>query len=321
MDLAEGLSELAERYAYERAKPFANNNFGNRMRNDLAQAAKRLLPFGFTDLTVKSSVGAGNWASVPWLAFFDPLITTTAQEGFYVVFLINPDSKRIYLSLNQGTTAVYKEFRQVRGRDVLRRRALDMRERVLDISRRFKETNIELGSLDDLPLGYEAGHCLGLSYSSAEILTIDLAADLEEILRVYRRLVSRGGTTPSDMMLEQAETQDIIEARRYVLSRRIERSTKVRMGVLSKRAAVCEGCGLDPHIDYSFNGRPENVPLDVHHIAPLSGLEEGETKQYRIPDDFFVLCPTCHRMIHKQDDPSDLTELKASIRFKHMRLV
>ncbi|NBT32908.1 MAG: DUF3578 domain-containing protein, partial [Rhodobacteraceae bacterium] len=62
------------------------------------------------ELTVKSSVGAGVWAAVPWLGFFDPLITETAQEGFYFVYLINPQTEEIILSLNQGATAVFNEF-------------------------------------------------------------------------------------------------------------------------------------------------------------------------------------------------------------------
>lgn len=122
-------------------------------------------------------------------------------------------------------------------------------------------------------------------------------------------------------MLEDAETTDIHEARRYTLSRRIERSAKVRIGVLEKLPPICQACGLDPARDYAYVGRPENVPLDIHHTSPLYNLDEGEVKRYRIPNDFMVLCPTCHRMIHKQDDPSDLESLKNVIRFKHMRLV
>jgi predicted HNH restriction endonuclease len=42
-------------------------------------------------------------------------------------------------------------------------------------------------------------------------------------------------------------------------------------------------------------------------------MKEGETRRYMIPDDFMVLCPTCHRVIHKQVDASDLRQLKSSL--------
>ena len=93
MQLGNALAELTTRYAYERTKAFSNSPFGNFVRHDIAQLAREAIPFGFEDFTLKASVGSGRWASVPWLAFFDPLVTSTAQEGIYVVFLINPDTQ------------------------------------------------------------------------------------------------------------------------------------------------------------------------------------------------------------------------------------
>ncbi|WP_445322652.1 MrcB family domain-containing protein [Roseobacter sp. HKCC-CH-9324] len=100
---------------------------------------------------MKASVGAGNWAAVPWLAFFDPLETETATKGFYVVYLINPQTRTVTLSMNQGTIAVYKEFGRLNGRQVLLRRALDMAQRVPEYAALFDTGTIDLGSDEDLP--------------------------------------------------------------------------------------------------------------------------------------------------------------------------
>lgn len=139
------------------------------------------------------------------------------------------------------------------------------------------------------------------------------------MLRAYEALVNRGGTTPSEAMQDEAKGQDIEETRRYVLSLRIERSPNVRRNVLKLKPAICECCGLDPKQDCGFQGPDHETPLDVHHAAPLHGLAEGETRRYRIPDDFLVLCPTCHRVIHKLDDTSNLSKLKQKLRFKIAR--
>ncbi len=96
--LAEQLSRLATEFTYERAKPFAGSKFGDFVRHDMSIEAKKLLAFSSFDLKVKASVGQGVWASVPWLTFFDPLITAT--KGFYVVYLINPDAQTVILSMN-----------------------------------------------------------------------------------------------------------------------------------------------------------------------------------------------------------------------------
>ncbi len=95
--LAAHLSRLANEYTYERVKPFTGSKFGDFVRHDIAIEAKKLLVFWPFEIRVKASVGQGVWASVPWLAFFDPLITETATKGFYVVYLVNSDAQTITL--------------------------------------------------------------------------------------------------------------------------------------------------------------------------------------------------------------------------------
>lgn len=313
--LQEMLSRLAREYAYERAKPFANSEFGNFVRRDIAVEAKKRLIFLPYDLSVKASVGAGVWAAVPWLAFFDPLVTTTATKGFYVVYLVNPQTEEFFLSLNQGTTAVYREHGEARGREVLMRRAIDIRDRVATFAEFFDSAPIDLGSEERLPLGYMAGHAFGRRYAAGQIDGTEFNSDLEKMLAAYSALVERGGTVPIDVMSDEAGTTDVEETRRYHLSMRIERAANVRASVLASRGLICEGCGLDPAKHYGFTGPTNRVPLDVHHSKPIRELAEGESRRYKVPDDFLVLCPTCHRMIHKQADPSDLVSLRSSVRF------
>lgn len=140
---------------------------------------------------------------------------------------------------------------------------------------------------------------------------------LKGVFAAERSAAASAGTVPTTG--DEAKGKDVEETRRYILSRRIERSPKVRKDVLKAKPPICESCGLDPKRDYGFVGRPQETPLDVHHARPIRGLAEGETRRYRIPDDFMVLCPTCHRMIHKIDDPSDLLKLRQMLRFKIAR--
>ena len=317
--LGDMLSRVARDFIYERGKPFNNNSLANFIRKDLAQQARKELIFRNEEYKVKGSPGSGNWAAVPWLGFFDPIITESAQNGFYVVYLFNVQTSDIYLSLNQGTTAVYREFGDATGRSVLKRRAIDIRDRIRDLIGEFSEDPIFLGSNERLPSGYEAGHAIGKKYSIEQLASKQITEDLHALLDIYQALIERGGLTPTDVMFEQEGISDIDECRKSLLTKRIERSRRVRRAVLASREPICQACGLDPQKDYEFTGRPENIPLDVHHMTPLGSLAFGETRHYKVPDDFLVLCPTCHRMIHKQPNPSSLEDLKRRIRFKHMR--
>ncbi|MCU5002933.1 DUF3578 domain-containing protein [Bacillus tropicus] len=79
----------------------------------------RDLPFikGNNDLEVKSGIGMGNDALVPWVAIVDRNITKndkvkkgsekpTVKKGYYCVYLFSADGSSVYLSFNQGVTQI-----------------------------------------------------------------------------------------------------------------------------------------------------------------------------------------------------------------------
>jgi hypothetical protein len=64
----------------------------------------------YPHIEVKSSVGKGNWAEVPWIALLDDRITDTTTSGVYVVYLFRADMTGAYATFNQGVTAPKKEL-------------------------------------------------------------------------------------------------------------------------------------------------------------------------------------------------------------------
>ncbi|OFV94424.1 MAG: hypothetical protein A3H28_09780 [Acidobacteria bacterium RIFCSPLOWO2_02_FULL_61_28] len=82
------------------------------------------------------------------------------------------------------------------------------------------------------------------------------------------------------------------------LSRR-ERDPRVRDAALVKYGRACMVCGLDPAVKY---GDFAQDCVEVHHLDPL-GARSGQGKQTTL-DDVIVVCPTCHRALHRYSDPS-----------------
>ena len=317
--LRPALQRVAEEFPYARGRPFERDELATFIRGEFTWEARSVLPEAHDDLLVRGSPGQGNWAAVPWLAFFDPLITHSAQQGYYVVYLFDAELEHVHLSLNQGTTAVDREFGPPRARIVLSERAQTIRARLPNWAKRFSIEPIDLRSTANLPRGYEAGHAFGRSYTCAALPSEEnLQDDLIALLRAYRILTQRGGLLSSDVLLEEANTTDIEEARRYAASRRLERAKGVRQAVLKHRKPICETCGLNPAAHYGLDLPPLRLPVEVHHLRPLNTLEEGERVVYKVPDDFAVLCPTCHRVAHLQDDPGDMDALREAVRFRHM---
>lgn len=56
----------------------------------------------FPNIKVKSGMGIGTIALVPWVSFLDQRETTTTQQGEYIVFLFKGDMSGFYLTFNQG---------------------------------------------------------------------------------------------------------------------------------------------------------------------------------------------------------------------------
>jgi 5-methylcytosine-specific restriction protein B len=102
------------------------------MRNTFARIDNLISQINWLPPTVivKWSVGQGNWARVPWVAFLDSRLTDTTQKGIYLVYLFREDMQGLYLALIQGVTDVVAQpgITQAEGRQLLRQRAELLRD-------------------------------------------------------------------------------------------------------------------------------------------------------------------------------------------------
>lgn len=141
--------------------PFANSPTAELVRIHLRNAIANL---GSTSgYAIEGSPGKGRWAETPWVAVFDPLVTTSAQRGFYIVYLFRADGDCVYLSLNQGTTEVRDRVGR-RYREVLRHQA-DLRHDLITVTQPHAISGpIDLGGGGGLTRGYEAGNVVAVRY-------------------------------------------------------------------------------------------------------------------------------------------------------------
>lgn len=92
---------------------------------------------------------------------------------------------------------------------------------------------------------------------------------------------------------------------------RWERTRCSRISIVVKQRELerygrlsCHACGLQPASKYGVE------VIEAHHRKPLS---ECQASRVPDPDDFDLLCPNCHRAIHRMR-PCDLTTLRREIR-------
>jgi 5-methylcytosine-specific restriction protein A len=192
MALKETLQRVLTDYPTSKDKPLENDPLARYIRQEVGTTVSAALGSDSAGLVVQGP-GQGTWAAVPWIGIFDPAITTSATEGYYVVYLFHAQQPIVHLSLNQGTTAVREEF-GAKARDVLSDRAEFMRKRLADYKENLSVNVIDLGSIARLPGDYAAGHAIGATYHLHTLPdeTI-LERDLRNIVRAYRALTYRGG--------------------------------------------------------------------------------------------------------------------------------
>jgi 5-methylcytosine-specific restriction protein A len=302
------LTKVHSEFSQATQQPFKQHPLAAYLRGLAAREVYDALGPTNRDLTCEGSAGAGNWAHVPWIAVFDPLVTDSATRGYYVVYLFHTSDQVIHLSLNQGTTATREEFGG-EARKVLVERATFMRSRLPEFTGPGVVTEISLGANARLPGDYVAGHALGVTYQLRDLPDEGkLQADLLSVVRAYRTLTFRGGF---DEVIETSDSSDddlpatasLVEKRQYRLHKRVERNRKAARLAKEHHGTRCQACALDFEEAYG----PIGVGfIEAHHLRPIGSLQEGLAVEYQVATDFAVLCSNCHRMIHKTSDPSDL---------------
>lgn len=187
MSLGYALRRIVEEYPLAKLEPPAGHVLAAVIRRGAPDELRRALEPVAGTFLVKGSPGRGTrWAEVPWLAVFDPSVTTSATRGYYLVYLFPADRERVHLSLAQGTVAALREHGP-RALDHLRQSGDRLRERL-------PLTRLSLGTDGELPEGYEAAHILGLSYGLDDLGDeARLRADLALGIEAYRALKARGG--------------------------------------------------------------------------------------------------------------------------------
>jgi len=97
-----------------------------------------------------------------------------------------------------------------------------------------------------------------------------------------------------------------VEGEKYLrlhLSKERDRSI-VKLKKKNASSLNCEICGFSFRQTY---GRSASAYCEVHHLVPISKLEEAtETKL----EDLAILCSNCHRVVHLRNPPFELQEVR-----------
>ena len=194
------LSKWMEGYADAYADVAATQNFKNTFRdvvsNEVPDIIRKIADIS-APYTVVGSYGKGRWTAVPWVAIFDTRITSSAQHGVYIVYLLNKDTKELFLTFEIAATEAIQNptgskdgpmvFTGLAGKinekaaDRLQSKADEIRSAIPSV-RFASDAAIKTGSQ-----GYDSGAVYYKKYTLIELPTGDiLADDLREMMKLYQ---------------------------------------------------------------------------------------------------------------------------------------
>ena len=250
--LSEFIKRFIREFKTEKMKPLKKNSFADYIYRTVPENIYNTNLVNRELYKIKGSVGQGNWGTVPWLAVFDKRITTTAQEGVYIVYLLSMDNQTLYMTLNQGCTELRTQNTRTKVIQILRKNAEKIRE---DIDARdFSTEEIHLFYSDDdneRPVEkvefYEAGTIFAKAYRIDDIPEEEeLRSDLTNMMEVYKEYASKQNAYSANTkqpLIRETEDSPILYDKNMILYGPPGTGKTYHTAIYA--VAICEGKSIE----------------------------------------------------------------------------
>lgn len=279
---------------------------------------------------IQGSIGQGNPAEIPWLCIFDYDITTSAQSGYYIVFLFEANLEGVYMSLNQGWTQYEDEYGVLEGKNQILKNS-EIAKSLLRSDQGFSYSPIKLNATSTLGKGYEAGNICSKYYSSNSFPDDNvLIDDLRNLIGVYRELKGLVGSNIKAIKGKISEEEFQVDIQK---GNRKELKPGKIIKKEKKESASTSTWMRDPNISYTalenakFKCENDNQHMtfvsaktghqfmEAHHLIPMEFQDDFEWS-IDVPENIISLCPNCHRAFHNSIDQIKLDLISKFLKFR-----
>jgi hypothetical protein len=180
---------------YSRTTKFSKNHpVYVRLKGISQQLASKPSIKNRPNLHIEGSVGQGNWARVPWIAFLDDRETNSTQRGVYPVYLFREDMTGFFMTFNQGVYKLKKKHGTPESRRILRVRAQQLREFCAGLQTlQFSlDDKIDLHASPGIAKDYEVSTVAYKFYAKGQVPSDQtLLQDVDKILEVYDKYLEK----------------------------------------------------------------------------------------------------------------------------------
>lgn len=175
------ITKVMNEYLIAKKEPLKDHSLAKFIRSDIPEIFNNLSLIDNSKFLVDASPGKGVWAHVPWIAILNRDITTTTEEGFYIVYLFSENMQEVYLTIAQGVTKTTKKEMALIKEEI--------RDLVQGVDKIFKDENIFLGQ-SKRAKDYAYSTAIYIKYSIDNIPSeAELQNDLKEMIDIYEEYI------------------------------------------------------------------------------------------------------------------------------------
>jgi predicted HNH restriction endonuclease len=109
----------------------------------------------------------------------------------------------------------------------------------------------------------------------------------------------------SSLLIDFSELEG---AEKKVFVKKYERSQILRRRAIEIHGVICKVCGFNFELNYGEIGKDF---IHIHHLEKISNKGEDLVDPIK---DLVPICPNCHAMLHSNDPPMTLEELKEALK-------
>jgi len=317
MNTADLIRDFARRYYTDSKSSFHKTFSAELLTKQIPESISSLCNIDRNIYRIYGSVGNDNWAEIPWVAILDKDITTSTQNGYYVVILFDKAIEAISICLSLGWTQFENEFGVKEGRRNIKALCAHYAQILSRIDSEFIAGSIDLGATHNLGKGYEEGAILHKRFHINTVNENELKVTITKLLDYYQHLKSQVGDSILNIHVDiEKYEHDIQDFRKEIalatfkpineqtianlmekvkdkpplirerLIKQIVRNKKFALYTKQKANFICELCGRKPFKKSS--GEPY---AEADHIKPL-GTQGPDN-----PSNLRCLCAQCHAII------------------------
>jgi 5-methylcytosine-specific restriction protein B len=187
--LTQKIQDFAEGYLVAKASMSRFSEQYEKIKSAGSALQDLLSSNGYKNLSIKSAIGMGTFADVPWICIFDDRITGKASDGHYPVYLFSADMESLYLAYCISNGMMTKSAAAAN------RIRTKIKDKLSGLTTLGFTEKIDLKSNLSTPRGYEKGTVTAKRYDLHNINPESFLTDLTSLLGKYQEIAESTDNT------------------------------------------------------------------------------------------------------------------------------